>query len=262
MNKFVKLISWEARRILRFPLLEIFLVLIMLSVVTEMFYVSQRMSEGSAPLLLSTSRRIVYLYGKWIAYNVSHTMSNIFIVSILTGSTLIGNFMAKEIENGTTKLYASHPISRSHIFISKYIVCFFSLALVPLLALLISVFMIDPRFPLYLMQNEREIISLLIVVLLMSFYITSVSVACSVFSRNVAMSLFGSIGILLVINIVSGDYSYLPGRSLSSLYVLFCGNQSYSSQIERTIAIVFLPLVGANLSFISYYLFTRRMELS
>jgi len=262
MRKFMKLFSWEGRRMLRFPLLEIFVVLVMLVVVTEMFYVSHRGSSGGASIMATTSAKIVMLYGVKITDIVRLSTSNLFVIITLTGSTLIGNFMAKEIENGSTKLFISHPIRRSHIFLSKYLVCLLALALVPFLAIIISALMLEPRFPLHFLKSGREVIALLILVFLTSFYVTSVSVACSVLSRNVAMSMLGAIGILLVINIVSNDYTFLPGRSLSSVYSLLDGARVYSDTLKRAVALLFMPLVGMALSFVSYHVFTRRMELS
>lgn len=262
MRKFMKLFSWEAKRMLHFPLLEIYVVLVLLVVVTEIFYVPSRGSSGSAPIMISTSSKIILLYGQKIADIVRLSTANLFVISLLTGSTLIGSYVAKELENGLTKLFFSHPINRSHIFFSKYLVCFLVLALVPFFAIVISVLILEPRFPLHFLKNGREIIALLILTSLLSLYITSVSIACSVLSRNVAMSMLGAIGILLVINIVSNDYTFLPGRSLSFIYTIFNGGDAYSDALKRAVAILFMPLVGMILSFISYYVFTRRMELS
>lgn len=261
MRKFQKIFCWEAKRLLRFPLLEIFLVLVMLVIATEMFYVSYTSSSGSMPIVETISDRIMEEYGSKAMDIVRLSMGDLFIIMILTGCTLIGNFMAKEIENGTTKLFISHPIRRSQVFLSKYLVCFLTLAIVPFLAISLSVLMLDPRFPIHLLRNGRELLSILIITLSMSLYITSVSVACSVLSRNVAMSMLGSIGILLVLNIISDDYIFLPGRSFNFIYTVLTGGSAFSGIVERTVALMYMPAVGIVLFVVSYYVFTRRMEL-
>jgi len=262
MSKFLTIFSWEAKRILRFPLLEIYLVLVMLTVVTEMSYVSYTISSGSAPIVSTLSDRLVSLWEAKTFDIVRLCTPNLFIMFILTGSTLVGNFMAKEIENGTTKLLISHPISRSQVFLSKYLVLFFTLAIVPSIVILLAIFMLDPRFPIQLLHTKTEILALVALMFMISFYVTSVSVACSILSKNVALAMLGAIGILLVLNIISNNYTFLPGRSLYNIYSILIGGDVYYSNIEKTVAMAFMPTVGLILTTISYYVFSRRMEFS
>jgi hypothetical protein len=77
------------------------------------------------------------------------------------------------------------------------------------------------------------------------------------------MAMLGAIGVLIVLNIISNDYTFLPGRSFSSLYTIFNGGGTYGDDVfKRTVAVMFMPIVGTVLSFVSYYVFTKRMELS
>jgi len=262
MKDFIKTFKWELSRITRFPLLEIIFALLVFQVALNMFYLSHISGTGVQLFYSGIVKNVEYLYPHDIGAIIINYLGDIFILMSLIGTILCANFLASEIDNGSVKLFISHPITKTNVFWSKYFSILLILVFATFLPLIVAFSLHDPRFILEMFKGYSRILALGYVLICVSFFVTSLAFALSSVTKNVALTAMGSLGILIVINMVSSSHKYLPGRSLNAIVSLFTGARvTYLTHTQQIIAVVFMPVAGAILVLLAYCHFSRRLEL-
>jgi ABC-type transport system involved in multi-copper enzyme maturation permease subunit len=257
-NRFLVDLAWELNNMFRFPFPEILLTLF-----TYMVFVPH-------PGMFSGTFGLEYLSWDEITYDLAfrsaqdgalYSVSAYFPLAILASIFATLSF-AYEIENGLLKVYLSHPTSRRAMFLSKFLSCFLIVFITLSCVLLFFAFLDIPENAFYLILNSQLILRMLLVSALESFFITSLTVCFSIFSKKASTSLVGSFATIYIIQLLSesANLTFLPP---SSFYV------QVEFLLERTGPKLSLlpdflitPLVSAALAIVAYVYFSRRLELA
>ena len=168
---------------------------------------------------------------------------------------------AYEIENGLLKVHLSQPTSKSAVFLSKWISCFLVIFATLSCTLLFFTFLYIPQNDLYLIINADLTLKMLALAALETFFIISVTVPFSIFSKKASMSLVGSFASLYILQLLSqtAGISYFPPASFyNQVELLFAGSGFLARLFNSLPSLVF----AAGLTVASYVYFSRRLELS
>ena len=257
-NRFLINLTWELKNLFRFPFPEILLILF-----TYMVFIPSGGGGSPSYDLESLSwQRITYDIAFRSGYRGAfHSVSAYLPMAILACvfATLV---FAYEIENGLLKVHLSHPTSRRTIFLSKFLSCFLIIFATLSCTLLFFIFLYIPENALYLVIYPRFTLGILLLAALESFFIVSLTVFISIFTKKASISLVGSFATIYIIQLVSeaANLTFLPPASFSGhVEYLFSYIAPKLSELPNFLVI---PLVSASLTIIAYVYFSRRLEVT
>jgi len=257
-NRFLMNLTWELKHLFRFPFPEILLALF-----TYMVFLPHGGGYSSSFDLENLSwQRITYnlaFYStqRGALYSVSAYLPMAILASIF--ATLA---FAYEIENGLLKVHLSHPISRRAVFLSKFLSCFLIVFTTLSCSLLFFAFLHIPENNLYLIIYPDLTLGMLLLAALESFFIVSLTVSFSIFSRTPSISLVGSFATVYIVQLLgeTANLTFLPPASFyGQVEFLF---SRIAPKLSELPDFLFIPLVSTSLTMISYVYFSRRLELT
>jgi ABC-type transport system involved in multi-copper enzyme maturation permease subunit len=231
---FRKIMRWELSNITRFPILEIFVFLLVFNV----FSLITGAGGGSSGTLQSWGTIATKVSENFLRESISYSIQ-VFLPLGLFASIFASLSFAYEMEKGTTKLYLSHPIDRTTLFAAKAFSLFLVLLSVIIYSVLLRTFFFDPSLFKYL--------QLLLICFLSVIFILSVTVFISVLTKNTAFSFVGSFFIIYVLTLIRSDY--VPPR------FFFVLNDHLNKGL--CVSDLGVPLISVLLLLFSYYLFKR-----
>lgn len=238
---FRKIMRWELSNITRFPILEIFVFLLVFNV----FSLITGAGGGSSGTLQSWNTIATKVSENFLRESVSYSIQ-VFLPLGLFASIFASLSFAYEMEKGTTKLYLSHPIDRTTLFTAKVFSLFLVLFSVIIYSVLLRTFFFDPSLFNYILTNDR-ILQLLLICFLNVLFVLSITVFISVLTKNTAFSFVGSFFIIYVLTLIRSDY--VPPR------FFFVLNDHLNKGLY--ISDLGVPLISVLLLLFSYYLFKR-----
>jgi ABC-type transport system involved in multi-copper enzyme maturation permease subunit len=257
-NRFLVDLTWELNNIFRFPFPEILLALFTYMVFTP----HPSMFSSTFDLEYLSWERTTYVLAFRSARNgASYSVSAYFPLAILASIFATLSF-AYEIENGLLKVYLSHPTSRRAMFLSKFLSCFLIVFTTLSCVLLFFAFLDIPENAYYLILNSQLILRMLLVSAMESFFITSLTVCFSIFSKKASISLIGSFATIYIIQLLgeSANLTFLPPSSFYA-QVGFLLDLT-GPKLSLLPYVLVTPLVSAALAIIAYVYFSRRLELA
>lgn len=257
-NKLLTTLTWELKNLCRFPFPEALLALFVYVVF---------MALGA-----SFSFSITLEGLNWLWINREIAFFTTFEAALLSFRTYLpmGIFasifatlsFAYEIENGLLKVYFSHPISRTGIFLSKFLSCFFLIYTTFSTSLLTYAFLKIPENTPYLFLSIDLILRMLFLAALECFFIVSLTISFSLFSGKASVSLVGSFVIIYVLQLLSESVRlpYLPPTSFrEQAFMLFSSN---TPQFSDILNFAVSPMISTFLIVLSYIYFSRRLEIT
>lgn len=260
-NRFLLNLAWELKNLFRFPFPEILLALF-----TFMMFLwgpsigTGNMVLGDMPWQYIT-RKVAIFSAYWTGgYSVEA-----YLPLAILGSIFATLAFAHEIENGLLKVHLSHPTSKRAIFMSKWLSCFLALFTTLSCALLFFAFLYVPQNGFYMVMNSDMVSGILVLAALETFFVVSVTVSFSLFSRKASISLVGSFATLYIVQLLSrtSGLTFLPPASFqdqsSSMFALSSSPFANFFGLPQFFAV---PLFSAVLTVLSYVYFSRRLELA
>lgn len=257
-NRFLINLTWELNNLFRFPfpeiLLALFTYMVFLPHVGRFTSIPdpENLSWQSIPYELA-----FHSAQRGTLYSVSAYLPMAILASIF--ATLA---FAYEIENGLLKVHLSHPTSRRAIFLSKFLSCFLIIFTTLSCILLFFAFLYIPENALYLIIHPHLTLRMFLLAALESFFIISLTVSFSIFSRKASISLVGSFATVYIIQLLgeTANLTFLPPASFyGQVEFLFSRIAPELSELSNFLTI---PLVSTFLTIISYVYFSRRLELT
>jgi ABC-type transport system involved in multi-copper enzyme maturation permease subunit len=178
--------------------------------------------------------------------------------------------IAREIEAGYVKVMLSHPVRRRDLFLAKFLSCFLATLAVVGGATFAVMFLQNWSVSLYVVSFPFTVFSVLVLLVVQTFYVTCVAVAVAVFSKSTALSFIGSFGVLYLPDymsrIIGVKVLFLPPDSTGVLgNFLSLGNAPVFWRLYDLAtflgATVIPILIGVVLFLVSYLYFTRRFDV-
>lgn len=258
------LVGWEFRNLVRFPLLELLVVVVA--------YLSMLSSAGGGSLGLS-AQSSWSIYPGAIARNIMFSFVSdvqyLYVPTILSVTVFASIGIAREVEAGFVKVALSYPIKRRDLFLVKFGSCFLTSLAIFGVALVSAMFLKNWTATLYILSFPSTILAVVGLIIYQTFYAASVATAVAIFSRNTAASFIGSIAILYMpvymAQFARLDIPFIPPGSteLFSFYIksasVFWRQYNLFTLVEATMVPILIALV---LLFVSFFYFTRRYDLS
>lgn len=262
--KFSEVLSWELKNITLFPIVEVFTGLLVLQVVSSSMLGARTISLFYYPDASVLQDLMFFRLMRQIVGSLISAYISVSFIAVVSATMLF----AYQFEAGASKLYLSLPVKRSRYFAAKFLVCF----LVPFLMLVIIGFstelFLNPSSAFFFFASPLAILWTLLIAGDMVFFVVSVALTISVFSRSTAVSLISSLALLYGLQLSSGYISVpvLPPDSLSRgfYYFLFSTQTSFWQQfpgLTGVCVLVLTPVVSACLLVVSYFYYCRRFEL-
>jgi ABC-type transport system involved in multi-copper enzyme maturation permease subunit len=260
-NRFLLNLAWELKNLFRFPFPEILLALFTFM----MFLWSPSISTGNMVLGDMPWQYITRKVAIFSAYWTGDYSVEAYLPQAILGSIFATLAFAHEIENGLLKVHLSHPTSKRAIFMSKWLSCFLALFTTLSCALLFFAFLYVPQNGFYMVMNPDMFSGVLVLAALETFFVVSVTVSFSLFSRKASISLVGSFATLYIVQLLSrtSGLTFLPPASFqdqsSSMFALSSSPFANFFGLPQFFAV---PLFSAVLTVLSYIYFSRRLELA
>lgn len=255
-DRFLMNLTWELKNLFRFPFPEILLALF-----TYMVF------QPSPGLFTSSFESLSWLditYSLTLksTYRTAFYSLQAYLPMAILASIFATLAFAYEIENGLLKVHFSHPTSRRAIFLSKFASCFLIIFTTLSCSLLFFAFLYIPENNLYLIINSHLTLSILLLAALESFFIVSLTVSFSIFSRKASISLVGSFATVYIIQLLSQNenLTFLPPAAFY-LHVEFLFSYT-GPKISALSDFLIIPVVSTLMTIFSYIYFSRRLELS
>jgi ABC-type transport system involved in multi-copper enzyme maturation permease subunit len=256
-NRFLISLGWELKNLFRFPFPEILLALFTFIV----FLPSGSTYSGDIDLNSISWGQIAWDVARKSTYMAAFDSVSAYLPLAILGSIFATLAFAYEIENGLLKVHLSQPTGKSAVFLSKWISCFLVIFATLSCTLLFFTFLYIPQNDLYLIINADLTVKTLVLAALETFFMVSVTVSFSVFSKKASMSLVGSFAALYILQLLSqtASIAYIPPASFySQVEMLFGGSGFLARLFESLPSLIF----AAGLAVASYVYFSRRLELS
>jgi ABC-type transport system involved in multi-copper enzyme maturation permease subunit len=259
-NRFLLNLAWELKNLFRFPFPEILLALFTFM----MFLWSPSILTGNMVLDDMPWQYITRKVAIFSAYWTGFYSVEAYLPLAVLGSIFATLAFAHEIENGLLKVHLSHPTSKRAIFMSKWLSCFLALFTTLSCALLFFAFLYVPQNGFYMVMNSDMVPGILVLAALETFFVVSVTVSFSLFSRKASISLVGSFATLYIVKLLSERaLAFLPPASFqkqsSSMFALSSSPFANFFGLPQFFAV---PLFSAVLTVLSYVYFSRRLELA
>lgn len=257
-NKILTGFTWELKNLFRFPLPEV-----LLAFFVYLFFLPH---GGAFSFSISIEQLILQEINREIAFLTIYEAARLSLGTYLPLGIFASIFatlsFAYEIENGLLKIYLSHPFSRTEIFLSKFLSCFFVIFTTFSIGLLTYTFLKIPENTIYIVLSIDLLLRILILTILECFFIVSLTISFSVFSGKASISLIGSFVVIYVLQLLSESttLSFLPPTSFKEqASMLFSLN---TPQFFDILNFMVTPLISTFLIVFSYLYFSRRLEIS
>lgn len=257
-NRFLMNLAWELKHLFRFPFPEVLLTLF-----TYMVFLPHGGGYSSSFDLESLSwQRITYVLAFHSAQRGAFYSLSAYLPMAILASIFATLAFAYEIENGLLKVHLSHPTSRRAVFLSKFLSCFLIVFTTLSCTLLLFTFLYIPENAVYLVIYPRFTLGMLLLAALESFFIVSLTVSFSIFSRRTSISLVGCFATVYIVQLLgdTANLTFLPPTSFHwQLAFLFSRIAPKLSELPDFLV---NPLAATFLTIISYVYFSRRLELT
>jgi len=234
-----RLLVWEFEEYFAFPMLEIVVVVVVLTVLT--------------PNVIETLPVFSYV-------NLLSGIQVVFLFLIFVAGVMFCHSYAGSISKGEVKMILSYPVQRSKLFLSKFVALFSILFAVyaGVFVLQIPLLSLNPFEPLFYAS--------LLLVGLQLFMVCTVATALSVVTKNELLSILASALLLFGIESIASTASLttFTGRfAIGFSFVRQCFHGSWSSVSTSDLLVsIFVVLSVSILLFVfSYVYFTRKMEI-
>jgi hypothetical protein len=264
MWKFLEVLIWQLRESTRFPILEFLAALL----VFQVFYASLFAARGVSFLFFPEWGVVQSLMVLRLMREIARSLLSAYIPTTFIVVVIATMSLAYQFETGLMKMYFSLPAKRSHYFFAKFFVCFLIPFIMLIVTSLLTEFFLNPIGLFFLFVSPEALVGTLLLTGEMVFFIVSVSVAVSLFSRHTAVSLISSLVILYSLELLGGsmELPILPPKSLShGLFQFFFFSQNnYWRQYpgwEGIGVLALTPVVSLSLVLISYVYYSKRLEL-
>ncbi len=255
-NKFAISLAWELKNLFRFPFPEILLALFTYMVFTP------HGGGGGFSLENVSWQRITYHLAEDSSYLGALYSVSAYLPMAILASIFATVAFAYEIENGLLKVHLSHPTSRRAIFLSKFLSCFLIIFATLSCSILFFAFLYIPENALYLIIYPHLTLRMLFIAASESFFIVSLTVSFSIFSKKASTSLVGSFATVYIIQLLSDatNLNFVPPESFyGQVEFLFSRIGPKLSELPNFLTI---PLASIILIIISYVYFSRRLEVT
>ncbi|MCL2173184.1 MAG: ABC transporter permease subunit [Candidatus Bathyarchaeota archaeon] len=234
-----KLLVWELEECFAFPMLEVILVGVVLTVLT--------------PAIIEVSSAFSY-------NNLLSGIQTIFLFLIFIAGVLFCHSYAGGISRGETKMILSYPVQRSKLFLAKFIALFavLSAVYIGVFALQISLLALNPFEPMFYAS--------LLLVFLQLFLVCTISTMLSVVTKNEVLSILASALLLFGIESIASNEGLVTFTGRFTMGFAFF-DQHFHSELSLmpmfdVLVSIFVVLGVSVLLFIfSYVYFTRKMEI-
>jgi ABC-type transport system involved in multi-copper enzyme maturation permease subunit len=262
-SRFLISLTWELKNVFRFPFPEI-----MLAIFTYMLFVS-RISVFSYTSDLESLSWQSFTFS--LAFHSSHVGAEYSVSAYLPMAILASIFatisFAYEIENGLMKVHLSNPTSKRSVFLSKWLSCFVIIFTTLSCAMLFFAFLNAPENDLYLIINSELTFGMLLIAASESFFIVSLTVAFSIFSRKASVSLVGSFATVYMLQLLGDatNISFLPPISFGVQVDFLFRKVFYpigGPQLSGLPNFLVMPIASLLLTVVCYVYFSRRLELT
>jgi len=259
--KFTSVLKWELRNIVRFPIIELLILLLTYQVMSSAFVSARTQDLGYNPLAaLPQGQMLTALFTV-----VAQGLAGAFISISFIGAVAATMLFAYEFETGLTKFYMSLPIKRTQQFLAKLLSCF----LVPFLMLLavgcIAEIFLNPVSVQYFFSAPETLANVMLLLGEMALFIVAVCITISIFSHNTAISFIGSLAILYGLQLIGNRaFPVLPPTSLDTGLIWYLFQPSYWNQYpgwHGTAILIVTPILSATLLIVSYSYYCRRLNV-
>jgi ABC-type transport system involved in multi-copper enzyme maturation permease subunit len=256
-NRFLMNLSWELENLFRFPFPELLLGLFTVMV----FLPKYSGSNMSGELGAFSWQRVTHELAWRSAYQAAFYSLQAYLPIIILASIFATMTFAYEIENGLLKVHLSHPSSRRSLFASKWLACFLIVFTTLSCTLLLFNFLYLPQNNAYLVINIDLPLKVLAVAASEAFFVVSLTVSFSIFSRKASVSLVGSFATLYIIQLASQTTNlvFLPPASFYQQVEILLS--SMGPKLSDLFNFLTIPLISVFLMAISYIYFSRRLEM-
>ncbi|MCL1970587.1 MAG: ABC transporter permease [Candidatus Bathyarchaeota archaeon] len=234
-----KLLVWELEGCFAFPMLEVILMGVVLTVLT--------------PVIIEVSPAFSY-------NNLLSGVQPIFLFLIFIAGVLFCHSYAGGISRGETKMVLSYPVQRSKLFLTKFIALFtvLSVVYIGVFAVQIPLLALNPLEPMFYAS--------MLLVLLQLFLVCSIATALSVVTKNEVLSILASALLFFGIESVASNRSLVTFTGRFTAGFEFVRQYVYgiwsSVSLSDVLVSVFVVLGVSVLLFVfSYVYFTRKMEI-
>ncbi|HOP09281.1 MAG TPA: hypothetical protein PLC12_03595 [Candidatus Methanofastidiosa archaeon] len=261
MSGFLYLLSWELKKVGKFPIPELLLIVVGLQVGMGMFNISNSTSSGAFPTGILLIMGVISEYESFIEIQLGNTISGLFISTSLFVAVLVALTFSNEIENGMFKTALSRPVKRRSLFLTKFISVMLVINAISCIFVLLSLLLLDPSTWAQFLSAWKGWGLALILLVISSFFVASLGVFASMLSKSVAITSLVTIGMVVIVDTISGKLVFLPGESLRRI-IVYAGSGEGLSHIEAILAAGLMPMAGILLFIVSYYLFTRRLDIN
>jgi ABC-type transport system involved in multi-copper enzyme maturation permease subunit len=249
-------LSWELKNLFRFPFPEILLALF-----TYMVFLPRGGGYQMNSALEDMSwQRVTQKFARDSSILAGSYSVQAYLPMIILTSIFATLAFAYEIENGLLKVHFSHPTSKVSLFAAKWLSCFLIIFTTLSCTLLLFTFLFYPENDVYLILNSNFLVYILFMAASEAFFVVSLAVAFSIFSKKASISLVGSFATLYTIQLASqtANLTYLPSASFGyQIGFLFSIGQT-----PDLLNLLAVPLASAFLTIISYVYFARRLEVA
>lgn len=254
LGRFRSLLSWEFRNLLRFPMLELLVgIAVYLSVLT-----GYGGGDGESPY--SIVRHIARHFHSEVVY--------LYVPTLFAAVVFASVGIAREIEAGYVKVVVSNPVRRRDLFFVKFAGCFLATLAILGGAILVTMFLQHWSVSMYIISFPAIILSVFVLFVLQTFFVTCVAAAVAVLSRNTAVSFIGSFGILYLPYYMSAlvgvKIPLVPPESTALFSFYLCSGVVFWRQYDLVTllgATVVPVVVALTLLLVSFVYFTRRYDV-
>jgi len=238
-GQFRKLLVWELEECFAFPMLEVVLVGVVLTVLT--------------PIIIEISSAFSYI-------NLLSGIQTVFLFIIFIAGVLFCHSYAGSLSSGKAKLVLSYPVKRSSLFLSKFIALFVVLLVVyvGVFAMQIPLLALDPFEPMFYVS--------MLLVALQLFLVCTIATVLSVVTKNGVLSILASALLLFGIESVVSSESLVTFTGRFTAGFSFVRQQVYGElslvSLSDVLVSVFVVLgISVVLFVFSYVYFTCKMEI-
>lgn len=220
-----KIMRWGLKNVLRFPILEIIVVLAVFQLGGIWILVNSFQVGGTRSMVSVSSLHL--LVGRFIYRIVAYNLIDSRMIIYFLASLLFTISFAYELDTNLTKLYMSYPVRRRDYFVSK---CFSSFAVLFVTFLVVGIgfaVFLDPSYFSSILSSPFILAYVLLLAVLLLFA-SSVATTIALLSKNTALSFIGSFFVLYMIDSAAAKIRISPSYFMKRLQsTLFTGTTSF-----------------------------------
>ncbi|MCW4012528.1 MAG: ABC transporter permease, partial [Candidatus Bathyarchaeota archaeon] len=203
MASFGYLIKWELRKVGKFPIPELLLLVVGLQIGLGMFNVSGATASGAFPTGPSISLMVTDYYELFIIDELAGTASTLFLSISLFAAILVALSFSNEMETGMLKTALSRPVRRETLFFAKVVSVLIIICTVTCTLVFVSIILLDPSTVYQFLLAWRVWGIVLLLLVIAAFFVVSIAVLAALLSKSTAVTSLVTIGVVVVFDTIA-----------------------------------------------------------